>query len=451
MTRLPSARSLSVAASLAAGTLILGALSAPDADAAPEATCAGETATVVGKPRAWKLYGTEGRDVIVTNGAEWVEALGGDDLVCVTGDTRTVIAGTGADDVRNLQLAGTLPRGTSMSAHLGPGSDTYLGGPDADFVFADDDFPGERADRDDLDVVRTGAGNDGVASGRPYSRLVDTIELGSGRDLAFLDALSGAPSFSLSGGSGRDMIVIAREAKGALLKADWVFDNRSSAGIATADGEAALNWTSFERFVLEPRFSSTRFYGGDSDERVSAMTLREADLGAGDDVIEYTMAHPRRSVLRGGPGSDRFVTHFQDEQAECLGTATVRLAAGTYVCDDDPAYRASLDGFEGVRIAAGRVDIAGSRRANTILVHARCGGTVRAGYGADRVTIRRPRYGCRPVLDWRPIRVDGGPGDDELVGWIRRDVLIGGPGRDSADGRADVDRCVAERRVSCEE
>jgi len=45
-----------------------------------------------------------------------------------------------------------------------------------------------------------------------------------------------------------------------------------------------------------------------------------------------------------------------------------------------------------------------------------------------------------------PARAFGDAGDDRLVGGKRTDVLIGGPGFDTAEGgRAGRDRCEAER------
>ncbi|WP_340538201.1 hypothetical protein [Nocardioides sp. GXZ039] len=445
MTRLHSAIPCSIASVLTFGALSL--LPAAGA-AAPEATCGGETATLVGRPGSAELVGTSGRDVIVTNGVESVDALGGGDLICITGDTESVTAGSGRDDVRNLQTADGVSDGPGV--WLGPGGDTYLGGPGPEVVFTDDDFPESFAARDDRDVVDTGAGADIVATGRPGSRMLDAVDLGPGRDSASLEGLAAGSTFSLAGGTGRDTLVTSEDATGALSNGRWVFDNRRSPGIATVVGEPVLSWTSFDVFVFEAPVRSVDFLGGDTDERLTADSLRRADMGAGNDVVRFTAAHPRGSQVAGGSGTDRFVTHRQDYPAECFGTATVRMGAGTYRCDDDARYRAAFDGFEVARIAAGRVDIVGSRRADQIVVHARCGGRVRAGYGADRVIIRRPKYRCLEG-GWTPIRVDGGPGDDDLVGWIRRDVLIGGPGSDSADGGPDIDRCFAENRENCEE
>ncbi len=68
---------------MAAGLLAATLLTSPTAYAAAE-TCQGQPATIVGTFLQRDLTGTEGPDVVVTNGAIGVKTLGGDDLVCVT-------------------------------------------------------------------------------------------------------------------------------------------------------------------------------------------------------------------------------------------------------------------------------------------------------------------------------------------------------------------------------
>ena len=46
--------------------------------------CFGQVPTIVGTPGE-NLEGTDGPDVVLSNGAPYVDTLGGDDLVCVTG------------------------------------------------------------------------------------------------------------------------------------------------------------------------------------------------------------------------------------------------------------------------------------------------------------------------------------------------------------------------------
>ena len=85
----PAMRFLLLAAGLACG-LVVGMLALPVSAVAGE-TCQGEAATVVGSPEVMTLLGTDGDDVIVTNGS-WV---GGNDVLRLSfdpGDVRKTIA-----------------------------------------------------------------------------------------------------------------------------------------------------------------------------------------------------------------------------------------------------------------------------------------------------------------------------------------------------------------------
>jgi hypothetical protein len=69
----------------AAALLGLTLLAPATSSAAATATCQGVPATIVGSATQPELRGTDGPDVIVTNDSALVLALGGDDLICVTG------------------------------------------------------------------------------------------------------------------------------------------------------------------------------------------------------------------------------------------------------------------------------------------------------------------------------------------------------------------------------
>src|SRR5690349_13426386 len=93
---------LAIVATLAAGLTAAG--TTYDALALEPATCHGEPATIVGTPDG-TFTGTDGRDVIVTNGASG-KARGGADLICITGSTGAHIdAGAGKDVVDAGDLA----------------------------------------------------------------------------------------------------------------------------------------------------------------------------------------------------------------------------------------------------------------------------------------------------------------------------------------------------------
>src|SRR5262245_12416825 len=72
-------------------SLLLFSASLPVLSLAPVATsaaqlCFGQSATIVGA-LGESIVGTEGPDVVLTNGADRADLLGGDDLLCLTGES----------------------------------------------------------------------------------------------------------------------------------------------------------------------------------------------------------------------------------------------------------------------------------------------------------------------------------------------------------------------------
>ena len=105
--------------------LVAGALSAqPSAASATAQTCQGRPATIVGTGP--DIQGTPGDDVIVTGTSQFIYAVAGNDLVCVSPSALAAVfvnAGDGDDVVDASQV------GTQVNAYLGAGLDRYLGGP----------------------------------------------------------------------------------------------------------------------------------------------------------------------------------------------------------------------------------------------------------------------------------------------------------------------------------
>src|SRR4051794_2812071 len=86
---------------LLAGMVGIATVVAPGmvpADARAAETCFGLPATITAPPGQARVVGTEGDDVIVVKDVESVDALGGDDAVCVTGPA-SIYAGVGNDRV----------------------------------------------------------------------------------------------------------------------------------------------------------------------------------------------------------------------------------------------------------------------------------------------------------------------------------------------------------------
>lgn len=403
------------------------ALLGPTAASGAAETCQGRTATIVGSGHS--IQGTEGPDVIVTDGARSVYAKGGDDLVCITGrflgqhypvDVR---AGDG-NDVVDASGAGLQP----VHASFGSGADTFLGGGGDDAVELD--YP------------------DAVGG-------VDTVDGGGGFD-----------TVSLQTGPG-----------------DVVVDN--AIGHFTSAGEVRAIWAKVEGFGIHQSAGSQRmtFVGTDADESVSTSSVDDAvldvTLGRGDDRWSSSTAPAPSSRLVGGPGRDSIY------MASVEAGIDLDLPAGTMGVAAPAAYVVTASDFEDADLFAPSVTVRGTGGPNDIGLTA-CTGVVRLGGGDDSV---RRQYDSSFETDIRcaeTLTANGGSGDDKLsgtrgddtlkggsgkdvlkggfgtdrlvgggghdrlVGQADADVLLGGRGRDTADGGTGRDRCKTERKQRCE-
>ncbi len=154
---------------LSAAALLGLILLAPTGAGAAATGCQGGTATIVGSA-GQPVTGTEGADIIVTAGASRVNALGGNDLICVTGDpsavpedVRTVVVSAGAGNDR---VEATTP-GWGTLTTLDAGDDSYLGATGADQEIRTD----ESLSFTDtgVDTVRVTSGAATVYTGPPVS------------------------------------------------------------------------------------------------------------------------------------------------------------------------------------------------------------------------------------------------------------------------------------------
>ena len=214
-------KSLLLAGGLASG-LVVGMVALPVPAVAGE-MCHGQAATLVGSPDM-TLVGTDGDDVIVTNGSWVIFADDGNDRVCVTGNPGLVYAGFG-DDVVDTTAA------SSGSSFLGPGADTYLGGPGADFVKAAGN-PGSGASIGDqeVDVIDAGAGSATIYSGAPGKANADTITVGDGTSTVYWSGYQTGGEVEFGAGRHR-------------MQVSWVATNNVTGGWATVSSPTpATRW-----------------------------------------------------------------------------------------------------------------------------------------------------------------------------------------------------------------
>jgi Ca2+-binding RTX toxin-like protein len=157
--------------------------------------------------------------------------------------------------------------------------------------------------------------------------------------------------------------------------------------------------------------------------------------GGNDRLVLAALTSP--SVVAGGSGqnsltvksaSAQLVMDLEDEQMEINDSAS------------------TLNGFTKVRAYAANIDLRGSAEDETLQAWG-CTTEIRGGKGDDFLTaasLKGSKTCSRGAL------LLGQKGSDRLRGTTWNDRLIGGPGRDSANGKAGTDRCVAEAKQACE-
>ena len=425
---------------LTTGLLAATLLAAPGASAVGE-TCRGRTATVVGLS-GQALAGTEGDDVVVTNGATSVSAAEGNDLVCVTGfqgsSTVGLDAGPGDDVVDASAATGT------VIAQLGSGSDSYTGSPSPDSVYAGtaDVHGGVDQERDS---ISTGTGvADFVSSGTygssdPNS---DVVAIGGRGEVMWWGPMT--PIGHLDGGTGGSTLTTGLDDRGPR---DVVVD--AAAGAMLKDGLWVLSWTGFDRFDLRAQTAPTSFVFAGTDRREAVVLrapagtdLRRIDLGGGDDSLEMTSLGGRASRYDGGAGADDVTVSAGRLLDLDLATGRTRHRFGGAI------LRSRSTGFEGAFASARTVSLRGTGRANALRVYA-CSATVRGRGGADDIRFGSWGY-FRPLGCGSRATFYGDGGRDVLLGSPGNDLLVGGPGRDTVAGKQGRDTCSGERLTTCE-
>lgn len=249
-------------------------------------------------------------------------------------------------------------------------------------------------------------------------------------------------------------------------------DVRPGAGDDLVDATAYGGSELFATFVGAPGDADT-FLGGDQHDDVTLTGRDTADAtfamtaGAGDDSlyvapvfageVEATFedgtdqawfsSRSAGARLDGGDGQDQLT-------AQCSGCAllVVDLDAGTHFVAEEHGTAvgfedANVSGVPGEASPPIAVSVIGTAGSNRIGVDG-CWVQVEAGAGDDRVTHSDVPTAA-PCEEGR-YRLFGEAGADVLGGDVWDDVLRGGPGHDTNNGRAGFDRCRAEVERSCE-
>ncbi|KQV63386.1 hypothetical protein ASC64_17495 [Nocardioides sp. Root122] len=437
-------RTTALPAAVLLATTLPGAtmLTATSAGAAPT-TCQGRAVTITGPgDTSGTLTGTEGTDVIATEGATRVLALGGDDLVCVTGGARPVVdAGAGNDSVdASAAVAGS-------ETVLGDGDDRYVGSPAWDVVHAGTVQAGTSLDtgRDAIDTGWRGLREDVVVSGQAQQGNPDAVRAGW-VDLSWYGVATGAGA--LDGGDDSLLRLDPVEALSVSINADLGTLGMTRAPLQPISG--------FSRFAVTSHPGLKRFSFGGTGRHDSlffdglrSSTLFQASLRSGDDELRIVSLEKTKdnASLSGGRGTDRLDLGMASVSDVDLDLRKGRLSTGRGKGEVTIAAR----GFEDATVVAPDVEVLGTPDANDVAVLA-CRTTAHGLGGKDILTALDATTDLGRVdCDRKPrVRFLGGPGKDTLTGSTGRDLLVGGPGEDFVDGREGRDTCQGETVRRCE-
>ena len=420
------------AVSLTAVALLGAALLAPvgTATAAGE-TCQGQAATIVGTPGG-QITGTEGADVIVTNDATRVDALGGDDLVCATGERSGYDSATATF--------------TSVIVILGAGADTFIPSERARSTIYAGTVDGTDTE---ADVIRLSWTAGLVISGMPGQPNADIIDLGGSGDVRWsgIQTAPGAVSaVSYSVGTGS---LSVRSAHG-----DVTMD---ASGTVTGV-DTALTWTGrFARlgFTTSAKYGRFTFRGTDRIEHIKVNAPRTYDrdiaLGSGNDFYESNSLGGKATRIKGDIGRNTLLLDLKSHDRVRADLSRSRVTATKAGVTDS----IRVSDFNGLAVAAKRAVVIGTDRTDFIRVAA-CRTTIKGRKGRDELyaDYHLHTYGAdswtMPQCSDHEATIDGGPGNDYITGYVGDDRLIGGPGNDTVWGRKGRDVCQGERFRGCE-
>ena len=415
------------------------ALLVPTGAQAAAETCRGLPATVVGAADQ-RLVGTEGPDVIVTNGAQSLTALGGNDTICVTGTPVTagqaiidLDAGEGDDYVE----ASVQGRGTATV--LGAGADTFISGNGAGHsVYAGTSRLASSTDIE-ADDVRITLGNASVTSGQPNTENRDTVAINDGTVVWSGRSTGSGPVTA----AGRGNLVLGG------ITGSTIIDARS--GTATSES-TSLAFTGFTGFTFSGGTAgdTLTFRGTGADERLEVFAPdgveRDVTMRGGDDFYGTNGTGTRSSKARGGGGRDELLLALPtyDVTADLDGGRAVARKGRTKKI-------VKTTGFEDLSLTARRGLVDGTPASEQIIVAA-CRVNISGDRGKDFLAATDELDDVWPVRDCSRYSayLSGGRGKDMLFGGPGNDRLIGGAGRDTLDGGSGRDVCQGEKRRGCE-
>lgn len=431
------AGSVLVAAFAAAGSPSHAAAQPLRVGTAEQAMCAGMRVTILGTNGRDVLRGTPGDDVIAGLAAgDTIDGRGGDDVICGGDGDDRLHGGPGEDRL--------LGQGDYVGVN-GVRGDTLDGGGGDDHLDGGWD-PNTDYHRDTVDrisyqsapsavTVNLAAGTASGQEGVGRDRIVKEPILGVAGS-AFDDTIRGTDTRNLiDTGQGADRVFAAGGADEVDLgpyasngdDADDVVDLGAGNDAYHQDG------------------GRDRVMGGPGDDRIEAGSIQHdsrsltAFGGPGDDTFDPELQRSG-SVLSGGRGRDSLI--FGSFNTDALTSQDARLdldtGRGTFSAGSDTSgVPASLTGTIGgiERFHLALYNFTGDPNSSRVVF---------TGSDAEEsITMAAASDSLLATM---------GKGDDRVAGSRYRDLLRGGPGTDTADGRQGRDLCASfQTTVSCEE
>ena len=326
-------------------------------------------------------------------------------------DRVIIYAGGGDDIVRMDEALGAFTNEEEITIIGGPGNDTLLGGIGDENLFG-------------------GPGNDTVDGGRG----LDTVFLGEGNDTFLWDpgdgndlveGEDGTDVLVFNGSGANEAIDLSADGNRLRLFRDVAAVTMDLDGIERVDVHARAGADSVMvgdltgTSVAEVNIDLAAFAGSEAGDALADVVVVNGAAGPdtiivaadGGAVVAAGMA-AKVSVTNGEPALDRLVVNTDEgDRVHVNGSA----AADTMLLIDGPdAPLVQVTGFNVTVAASGEGLLAVN------------------GLGGDD-TIQA----LAPVTT--PLHLDGGEGNDVVLGGFGPDVLLGGPGDDTVDGGRGVD------------
>ena len=356
-------------------------------------------------------------------GSLTINSLGGRDAVTIHdldgGAFGVILDGGSGDDV----LIGTTENDTLIG---GAGNDILLSGPGDDFLDGGDDADTLNGGGGD-DTLIGGAGDDNLAGGSGR----DSLRGDSGDDRLFGQGSTGD---TLHGGEGDDLIdggagddVIFDEAD-----ADFTLTNTSMTGngndtVASVERAILFGGESDNRIDTSAFFSagqtSVTLRGNSGDDTLIGSDINDALLGdAGNDTIDGRAGDDK---LSGASGRDLLIGGAGNDRLRGQGGSFDTLIGGE---GDD-----TLDGGAGIDVIMESADVDFTLTNSSL-----------TGQGTDIVLSIETAHliggASDNVIDLSgftasyPPTLDGGAGNDQLIGSSFMDLLRGQDGNDTLNG-----------------